>query len=180
MQNIHFELAKLSQKTNILTWLDEPHIREFWDNSQEHRDDIVVFMNGRKKPSPYYDGMFTYWVGSIDSDPYCLVMTSIIEDTPDLKESWRQQLSKNGNSYSIDFCIGNVNYFQKGLAAPTLKAFTKFFHDQIDNKADTFIIDPNENNPRAKYVYEKAGFKTISKFERRAESFYLMVKKLPT
>lgn len=110
------------------------------------------------------------------SDPFALIMTSVIEDVPKLKDSWREQLSKTGMNYSIDFCIGNIGFLGRGLAAATLKEFVDYFHNNVDKKADVFIIDPNENNPRAKHVYEKAGFKTISMFERRGEIFYLMVR----
>lgn len=178
IQRILFERASVAYKEVVLKWLNEPHIKEFWDNSPEHGDDIIIFMNGRKKPSPYYGGMFSYWIGKINSNPFALIMTSVVEDIPTLKDSWRQQLSKTGTTYSIDFCIGNVEFLGRGLAASTLKAFVDYFQNNVDEKADTFIIDPNENNPRAKHVYEKAGFKTISKFKRRDEVFYLMVMSL--
>lgn len=179
MGNIRFEKATLPFKDVVLQWLKESHMREFWDNTPEHAQDIVIFMNGRKEPTPYYDGMFTYWIGFVENEPFSLIMTSEIIDEPNLKDSWRQHLSKTGKSYSLDFCIGNVKYFAKGLASKTLSAFTQFFHNEIDKTAHTFIIDPNENNPRARHVYEKAGFEEVSKFERRGETFHLMVKNLP-
>jgi RimJ/RimL family protein N-acetyltransferase len=178
MEKIHFEKASLAYKDTVLKWLDEPHMKEFWDNSKEHAEDIVIFMQGRKEPTPYYDGIFTYWIGSIDSNPFSLIMTSEIIDEPKLKDSWRQNLSKTGKTYSLDFCIGNVQYFGKGLASETLKSFVNYFYHEMDNSADTFMIDPNENNPRARHVYEKAGFKEISTFQRRGETFHLMVKKM--
>ena len=36
----------------------------------------------------------------------------------------------------------------KGLVAPTLKAFVDFYQSNVDEKADTFFIDPDVNNPR--------------------------------
>lgn len=30
--NIHFEKANLTHKEIIFNWLDEPHIKEFWNN----------------------------------------------------------------------------------------------------------------------------------------------------
>lgn len=73
-------------------------------------------------------------------------------------------LSKTGSTYSIDFMIGNKDYFGKGLGAKTLSAFLLFFKNEIDSRADRFFIDPDVNNPRAKHVYEKAGFKYIGDF----------------
>lgn len=59
MDGIEFEQATLKHKDIIFQWLAEPHMQEFWDNSQEHKDDILIFMNGRKKASSYFNGIFT-------------------------------------------------------------------------------------------------------------------------
>lgn len=47
-----------------------------------------------------------------------------------------------------------------------------------------FFIDPAEHNPRAKHVYENAGFKMVGDFEMdigvfKGEQTHLMVKTLP-
>ena len=164
MPNIHFEKATLPYHYVILEWLDAKHIKEFWDNTPEHRQDILLFMQGRKESSPYADGIFTYWIGFIEQDPYCLVMTSEMINDADLPSYYRECISKTGKTYSIDFMIGNENYFGKGLAAPTLDTFMRFMREKIDSSIDTFMIDPEEANPRAKHVYEKAGFQTVSEF----------------
>ena len=185
MTNITFEKATVAHKDTIFQWLDKPHMKEFWDNSVEHRDDIVIFMVGRKEKSPYFDGIFSYWVGLIDKEPYCLILTAEAKMGDEMPAIWAKHLSKTGNTYSLDFGIGNEEYLGKGLAAPTLDTFTKYFQDQIDEKADTFFIDPDDNNPRAQHVYAKAGFKMVGEFvmEGRYHQFsgdktYLKVKKL--
>ncbi len=175
-QSIYFERAGLRHEKMIFQWLDGPHIKEFWDNSPEHRKDIAIFIRGRKEPTPYHDGIFTYWIGSIDDVPYCLLMTSEVLDVPNLPEGWREYLSKSGTTCSIDFAIGNANYLGKGHAPKTLKVFTQFIKKEIDPTVDTFIIDPNQNNPKAKHVYEKAGFTIVSEFSRNNERYYLMIK----
>ena len=178
MPSIHFEKAALVHKDHIFSWLDAPHVKEFWDNSPEHREDILIFMKGRSEPSPYYEGIFDYWVGFLDEDPYCLLMTSeILVDDSDLSDLWREHLSQTGKTISIDFTIGNEAYVGKGLASPALEAFTTFIQDKVDATVDTFMIDPHQNNPRAKHVYEKAGFQSVGEFFRRGEWFFLMIKK---
>ena len=47
-------------------------------------------------------------------------------------------LSKIGNSYGIEYMIGNKNYFGKGYGAKTLSEFLEFFIKEFDQKADTF------------------------------------------
>ena len=49
-------------------------------------------------------------------------------------------------------------------AAATLIKFVDFFRDEFDKKADTFLIAPASDNPRAKRAYEKAGFQYIADF----------------
>src|SRR5271156_403847 len=164
---ITFEKAALQHKEIVFEWLEEPHVKEFWDNSQNHRDDILIFMNGRKEPSLYFDGTFDYWIGLINNDPYCLIMTSeILPTETDLLDLWRKNLSKKGKTFGIDFMIGNQKYFGKGLAAPTLESFTDFIKDKFYPSVDTFFIDPEESNSKAQHVYEKAGFQFVSDFHR--------------
>lgn len=178
---IAFEKASAPHQVPIFQWLHEPCVKEFWDNSQEHKDDILIFINGRKEPSPYYGGIFNYWIGMIKGDPFCLLMTSEILPSQDILEIWRSHLSKSGKTLSIDFMIGNLKYQNQGLAAPTLRLFTQFFQKNVDPAVDTFFIDPAESNTKAKHVYEKAGFKNVGDFHRdchehKGVKHFLMVK----
>jgi len=176
--NITFSKANSIHEPIIFEWLKKPHVKEFWDNSQKHRNDISHFIHGVKE-RPYANGMFDYWVGAMDDEPFCLVMTSeVLHASEPWSSYWNPHLSKTGRTYSFDFMIGNENYFGKGLAAPTLQAFAKFLQEQVDPTIDTFMIDPNVNNPRAKHVYQKAGFIPVAEFERRGEQFILMVMNL--
>jgi len=179
---IKFKKASTEYKESVLRWLEEPHVKEFWDNSSEHREDILIFMKGRQEPSPYWNGIFDYWIGFVNDEPYCLLMTSEIEPTQsDLPEVWKSYLSRLGRTFSIDFMIGNRKYLGRGLGGPTLEAFTKFIQEAIDRSIDTFFIDPADSNPRAKHVYEKGGFKVVATFHRdfgeeKNVKHYLMVK----
>jgi len=161
---ITFEKATIAYKEIIFSWLAEPHVQEFWDNTQDHKDDILNFMNGRNEPSNYYDGKYVYWIALAFGQPYAMIMTiqeTIQDDIGELKHS---HLSKTGNTYSLDYMIGNTAYIGKGYGTQTLIEFVNFFRDQFDKKADTFLIDPASDNHRAKRVYEKAGFKHIADF----------------
>jgi predicted acetyltransferase len=126
-------------------------------------------------------GIFTYWVGIIDNDPFCFILTAEVNKNENHPQVWLDNISKTGTTYSIDFGIGNTKYLGKGLASPTLKMFAKFFHEKIDPSADTFFIDPGKNNPRAIHVYKKAGFKMVGSFIStegvfKEQQSYLMVK----
>lgn len=162
--NISFEKAALHHKETIFTWLSEPFVQEFWDNSQEHKDDIINFMMGRKVPSAYCNGQFVYWIAKDQNQPFALIMT--IQETSDspIDELKLSILSHTGTSYCLDFMIGNKDYFGKGFGADTLSQFVDFFRGEIDRKADLFMIDPASDNPRAMHVYMKAGFKYVGDF----------------
>ncbi len=58
--SIHFEPALLPYKDTVFGWLAQPHMVEFWDNSQEHKDDILNFMQGRQEPSSYFEGLRSF------------------------------------------------------------------------------------------------------------------------
>ena len=175
MQKITFEKATHTHKNAIFEWLDKPHVREFWDNSPEHREDIEIFMDGRIVKTPYFhnDEDFYYWVGSIDNEPYCLVMTSELIPAKCMEEGspYVPFLSKTGKTFSLDFMIGNDKHVGKGLGAPTLEAFTKFFSKEIEPETDTYMIDPGQHNPRAQHVYAKAGFKVVGEYTSKSGYF---------
>lgn len=181
--SITFEKVNHTHQRMIFEWLAEPHMQEFWDNSPEHKEDIINFINGRVTPSNYFNGIFTYWIGNIDDKPFCFILTAKVNEDDSLPSLLRTYLSKTGATYSLDFGIGNVAYLGKGLSGLTLKRFTEFFQKNIDLTADTFFIDPAEDNPRARHVYEKAGFKKVGEFEMdrgvfTGEETTLMVKKM--
>jgi RimJ/RimL family protein N-acetyltransferase len=181
--NISFKKANLSHIDIIFKWLNEPHIMEFWDNSQEHKDDILNFIQGRKQT--YFAGTFQYWIGSVNSEPYSLILTDLIEVSECLEEPFKSNMSKTGHTIGLDFGIGNTKYLGQGLATPTLEAFVEFYNKKIDPLADTFFIDPDDNNPKAAHVYSKAGFQLVGNFIPSQGAFQgsnakLMVKKIPT
>lgn len=169
--NIYFEKAKLKHKAIIFEWLDEPHMQEFWDNCPEHRQDIEIFMGGRVVPSPYFGGMNSYWVGLVDDELYSMIMTHEEHTETDPPEYFKPYLLKPEEVCCLDFCIGNIKYLGKGLAAPTLKAFMDYFVKQIEPRIKRFLIDPFLNNPRAIHVYQKAGFDIVGEFTQEEGCF---------
>ena len=107
--NIHFEKAALKHIDIIFSWLQEKHIQEFWDNSQNHKDDILNFIY--EKPQKYFAGTTKYWVGYIDGKPYAFILSDILERTQtDLSEVHLANMSQVGHTISLDFGIGNKKY----------------------------------------------------------------------
>lgn len=179
---ILFEKASYKHSDTIFSWLAEPHIQEFWDNSKEHKEDILNFIHAR--PQFYFSGITKYWIGYTKEEPYAFILSYYLEkNKKDLPEIYKQNMSKTGHTIALDFAIGNKKYLGCGLGAPTLLEFTNFYKNETDRNADTFLIDPDENNPRAIHVYSKAGFYKVGKFIPEKGYFVgttsdLMVKKI--
>lgn len=182
MDKITFEKATTIYEEIIFSWLAEPHVQEFWDNSQEHKDDILNFIYGHQQT--YFAGTTQYWIGFIDRNPHAFILSDILkQDQTDLSKTHLANMSATAHTISLDFCIGNKKYLGRGLAASTLSEFMIFYKKEIDPKADTFFIDPDENNPRAIRVYHKAGFVKVGEYQATQGAFIghnsdLMVKKI--
>lgn len=161
---IHFEQVTDAHISTILNWLAEPHVMAFWDNSDAHKDDILNFVSGRIEPSLYCDGKFVYWIASFDNQPFAMFMTIQETGEDDIGDEKLSHLSKTGHTYGLDYMIGNPQFLGKGYGAKTLAAFLDFIRLDYDPKADTFLIDPASDNPRAKHIYEKAGFDHVCDF----------------
>jgi predicted acetyltransferase/RimJ/RimL family protein N-acetyltransferase len=161
---IKFEKVTGTHLGTIFNWLTEPHIIEFWDNTQAHKDDIVNFAEGRKTPSPYANGQYVYWIAFLEDEPFAMLMTIQETHKEDIGEEKLKRLSKTGHSYGLDYMIGNPKFFGKGYGSQTLSDFIDYFRESVDPKADTFLIDPASDNLKAKHVYMKAGFKHVCDF----------------
>ena len=134
---ITFEKATIAYKEIIFSWLAEPHMIEFWDNSQEHKDDILNFIHGRKQH--YFAGTTKYFIGLIDNAPFAFILGDLMKADANLSELQKEAMSKFGNTISLDFGIGNPEYLGKGLASETLEKFILYYQKNIDPKADTFF-----------------------------------------
>lgn len=162
--NIHFEKASILHIDTIFRWLAEPHMMEFWDNSDEHKHDIMHFIHN--KPQTYLAGTTQYWIGFIGEEPYAFFLSDILKkEQADLSETHRANMSDMGHTIILDFGIGNKAFLGRGLGAETLSAFMLFYKQSVDPKTDTFFIDPDENNPKAIRVYKKAGFAKVGQYQ---------------
>ena len=137
IMTLSFEKISPQHIDIIFAWLAEPFVREFWDNTQGHKNDILNFVNGRKEPSDYCDGKYVYWIARCDGHPFAMLMTiqeTVKDHIDDIKLN---HLSKTGHSYGIDYMIGNKSYFGKGYGARTLSEFLGFFRKDVDVLAES-------------------------------------------
>lgn len=161
---IHFEKVTFNHLEIIWGWLKQDHIVKFWDTTQAHKDDIINFVEGRKLPSNYVDGKYSYWLASFDHEAFAMLMTIQETHKEDIEQVKLDSLSKTGHTYGLDYMIGNPSFLGKGYGVRTLTEFMDFFRLSVDSKADTFLIDPDSHNERAKQVYLQAGFVQVGDF----------------
>lgn len=153
-----FEKLTSAHLDTLFSWLTEPHVMEFWDNIQAHKDDIVNFAEGRKTSSSYAGGEYVYWIAYLEDEAFALLMTIQKTYKEDIGPEKFKRLSKTGNTYSLDYVIGNPKFFGKGYGSQTLSDFIDYFREIVDPKADTFLIDPARDNVGANHVYMKAAY----------------------
>ncbi|MFI4955703.1 MAG: GNAT family N-acetyltransferase [Gammaproteobacteria bacterium] len=181
--SINFEKLSSKHLDIVLDWLAQDFVAEFWDNTQAHKDDIMNFVNGRKTPSAYAGGKYVYWIAHSNNESFAMLMTIQETDQEDIGREKLDRLSKTGNTYGIDYMIGNSHFLGKGYGTKTLIEFVDYFRGKVDPAADTFFIDPACDNPRAKHVYMKAGFEHVCDFvmggevSGRGKMHHLLVKR---
>lgn len=177
---VEFEKANTTHIDIIFRWLAEPHMVAHWDNTAEHKEDILNFIHGRKQY--YFKGTTCYWIGFILQKPFCFILSDIVCKDKALPKLHKQYLSQEGTTIALDFGIGNPRYLNQDLAAPTICDFINFYRQSVDSSADTFFIDPDQHHLKAQHVYAKAGFNKVGEFTVETGAFkeqvsYLMVKK---
>ena len=151
---ISFHKAGPADGDVLLGWLDQPHVREFWDLSDEGRANLPGYSQGTKD-------VFDYWVGEIDGSPFCQMMTTDARDGE--PRHLTPYLSPNGTTWTVDFMIGGPAHVGRGLAVPALAAFGKFARS-VEPRLASLLIDPMATNTRAIHVYEKAGYRKVAEF----------------
>lgn len=159
---ITFRLATLEDQSMIKEWWTKPHVMEFWDNSPEMWQNVENYFQGKKE-------LFDYWIGSYDQEPFALLMTSELEKSLSNDDPYAKWVEPEGLTITIDFMIGNENFFGKKLSHITLNKFAHFMKEI--QGATAVIIDPAATNQRAVHVYQKAGFEIVDTFDRNKGYF---------
>jgi predicted acetyltransferase len=161
---IKFKKVIETHLDTIFCWLHEPHIMEFLDNTEEHKDDIVNFAKGRDAESSYAGAKYDYFLAYLEDKAFAIIMTIQETHKEDIGEEKLKILSKTGHTYGLNYMIGIPKFFGKGNGSQTLSNFIDYFREIVDPKADTFIIDHTSENLKVNHVYMKAGFKHVCDF----------------
>ncbi|KTC86641.1 GNAT family N-acetyltransferase [Legionella brunensis] len=139
------------------TWLQLPHIREFWDDG--HRKTRQVKQHYLK-----YDEVLRFIV-MIGGEPVGYIQRYTID-----KNHFFWKYTKSFPSIGIDFFIGNTHFLGKGWATKILGCFIK----QYCAMAAEIVVDPEFTNYKAIHCYAKLGFQPLMEMTLHKKKYHLM------
>lgn len=150
---ITFRKLQIEDLPLMHTWLNEPHVHEWYDKDKENTLEEITQRYGPKikgeKPS---DGYLVLY----DNKSVAYIQTYKVNDWPEFGE----YVNYDDHTASVDLFIGDTSFMGQGLGNLMLRKFLKeivFSNSEIQ----TCIIGPEPANLRAIKAYEKTGFKYV-------------------
>ena len=154
----HFEI--------LFKWLQNPHVREWWDSEDNWADFEKRHLEMLSLPL-----VFPHIVYRNDA-PIGYINYWFVEDDPDFLPHYPK------DTVGTDQFIGEPELIGKGIGTEFVRQFT----DELSLKPNISLVitDPDPNNLKAIRSYEKAGF-VKSRILKTAEGeVQVLEKKLPS
>lgn len=153
VKDIKFKKMELSDLTLLHTWLNAPHVHEFYDKDKENtltdvQKRYVPKIRGEKPTNCYF--------ALHEGKPVGYIQKYFVNDYPELGG----YLQYDDTVVSVDLFIGDAKYMGKGFGSPMLSEFL----NQVvfaDPKVTMCMIGPEPSNKRAIRSYEKVGFQHV-------------------
>ena len=157
VQPVHYSLLR--------TWLQAPHMQEWWGDPATELGYIRDMVEERDTTRPFLIaldgapvGYIQYWfIGHHQNERW-------IKDHPWLTEF-------PSDTIGVDLSIGEADKLSQGIGSTALAAFVRMLRDQ---GFDNIIIDPDPDNGRAVRAYSKAGFRPVAHLQGRTEGVLIM------
>jgi RimJ/RimL family protein N-acetyltransferase len=130
-------------------WLEQPHVREFYDREPRTFDEVAASYRGKilgdVPTAPY--------IASLGGTPIGYLQTYRLVDYPDYSSA----IGAGPDAAGVDMLIGEPTYAHRGLGARLLR---QFLDDIVwpTTRATTCWIGPSVHNTIAIRCYAKAGF----------------------
>ena len=149
----------------VRTWLERPHMREWWGEPEAELGHIRDMIAGRDTTRPF--------IFSVDGEPMGYIQywfighhqnATWIADHP-----WLAELP--ADAVGVDLSIGDPGKLARGVGSGALRAFAERLFRQGHRM---IIIDPDPANGRAVRAYEKAGFRAIPRLLCRTGDVLIM------
>jgi aminoglycoside 6'-N-acetyltransferase len=144
-------------------WLQQPHVRAFWDDGDRTLDQVRAhyFADDWDDTEPFIFTLDGRLAGYIQAYPV----------PPDAEfGSWRAGV---GQTWGIDLFIGEPGLIGKGHGGSIIQAFMGLLRDRCP-ELRRVLIDPEVQNARAIHVYDKAGFSPLARIEHESKQLQLL------
>lgn len=136
----------LKEDCHILhAWLQEPHVREFWDDGNRSIEQTQSYY--------YQENNVNRFIFLIDGYPVGYIQSYDVA----LHGEYKKFSKKNKITIGVDFFIGNKQFLGKGFA----KIIMQKFIEHHTHDASRIIVDPDPKNSKAIHVYETCGFEKV-------------------
>lgn len=136
------------------TWLNEPHVQEWWDKGAISLEDV------EKKYLPRIKGEYpvSCFVFSADQRPAGMVQCYWLKDFPEYSSQLCLPIADT--TASVDIFVGDRGFLHRGVGSQALK---EFLQDYVFEGmgASECLISPSVDNAAAIKAYGKAGFKHV-------------------
>ena len=144
--HLHFKPLAETDFPLLLKWLEEPHVKAWWDQNTSWTPELIAKKYALNRPVQAYTIL-------IDELPIGYIQFYDIDDFTDAS---RPQCPES--VAGLDYYIGEPGFLKKGFAPIILK---KFLSEQVKPLFAHCLVDPDVKNTAAIGAYEKAGFKAI-------------------
>ena len=123
IMDIHFAPLSETHFPLLLKWLEEPHVKAWWDRDFQYTADLV-----KEKYASYTQGYklengvkkaISCFVIYVDNNPIGLIQIYKLQDFA--RKALLIDLPKS--LAAIDFFIGDADYIGKGIGVEVLKVF---------------------------------------------------------
>lgn len=167
--DITFDSLKEEHFSLLLKWLEQKHVKKYWDKDITYTIDLV-----RKKYESYVKGYKVENDVNTAIDAYVINVDHVPVGYIQLYNAYNFYRSKSlvglpENLGALDFFIGEPDYLGQNLGSVALQAF---LYRHAHHYTDIFV-NPEINNMAAIKCYEKAGFKKVAEQQDAKEVWML-------
>lgn len=149
----------------LATWLDAPHMRQWWGPPETELGYIRDMVEGRDTTRPF--------LILLEGKPVGYIQSWFIGDHQN--ETWAKDapwlMHLPADAVGVDLSLGEARLLSQGIGTAALKAFVDIL---VAEGRRTIVIDPDPTNLRAVRAYEKAGFRAIPDLPDRPADILLM------
>lgn len=158
-QEVHLPLLR--------SWLKEPHVSEFWQESDDDNELREKFLH--KLPAR---GVSAFVI-SLDSKPIGFIQ---YYEAHKVGGGWWPNMESG--IYGIDQFIGDASKVGKGLGTKIIRKFVENLFTNTNVKE--IITDPEPQNKRAIRCYENVGFQRVEEIQTPGGKALLMKMNRPS